>query len=337
MNINHLFRILSSLPGWRTNRKIIVIESDDWGSIRMPSRLVYEKLLRAGLNLNGGDGLRYSLYDSLENQSDLENLYQVLYAFRDFNDTPAVFTANSVVANPDFEKIKENGFQQYYYEPFTETLKKYYGNDTTFKLWQEGINNRVFRPQFHGREHLNVSAWMKALMAGEREVLLAFDENMWAFVPKQRSIRELQYEAAFQLVELADLKIQEEIIADGLDLFERIFNYKAEYFVPPNGVISNYLNAICKKKGIKYRSVEKLQHEEIGYGRSKKVLHYLGQKDRLSIRYIVRNCLFEPNLQGKDWVDSCLNDIKASFCMNKPAIISTHRVNYIGVHNVSNS
>ena len=25
-----------NIPGWTTNRKIIVIESDDWGSIRMP-------------------------------------------------------------------------------------------------------------------------------------------------------------------------------------------------------------------------------------------------------------------------------------------------------------
>jgi len=32
---------LVNIPGWRTNRKIVVIESDDWGSVRMPSREVY--------------------------------------------------------------------------------------------------------------------------------------------------------------------------------------------------------------------------------------------------------------------------------------------------------
>ena len=30
--------------GWNSNRKIVVIESDDWGSIRMPSRKIYEYL-----------------------------------------------------------------------------------------------------------------------------------------------------------------------------------------------------------------------------------------------------------------------------------------------------
>ena len=33
-------RNLSNLPGWRTKRHIIVIESDDWGSIRMSSKEV---------------------------------------------------------------------------------------------------------------------------------------------------------------------------------------------------------------------------------------------------------------------------------------------------------
>ena len=37
---------LLNILGWRTKRHIVVIESDDWGSIRMPSKKVYDKLLR---------------------------------------------------------------------------------------------------------------------------------------------------------------------------------------------------------------------------------------------------------------------------------------------------
>jgi hypothetical protein len=33
---------------------------------------------------------------------------------------------------------------------------------------------------------------------------------------------------------------------------------------------------------------------------------------------------------GRDWVDSCLFDISTAFRWHKPAIISSHRVNYIG-------
>ena len=43
---------LLNIPGWRTKRKIVVIESDDWGSIRMPSRDIYEKLLAEGYRVD---------------------------------------------------------------------------------------------------------------------------------------------------------------------------------------------------------------------------------------------------------------------------------------------
>ena len=34
---------LYNMFGWRTKRHLVVIESDDWGTIRMPSREVYEE------------------------------------------------------------------------------------------------------------------------------------------------------------------------------------------------------------------------------------------------------------------------------------------------------
>ncbi len=74
-----LRKFIKYFPGWKTDRYILVIESDDWGSIRMPSRNAYERLLKLGLNLNGGDGLRYCLYDTIERSSDLELLYEVFF------------------------------------------------------------------------------------------------------------------------------------------------------------------------------------------------------------------------------------------------------------------
>ena len=38
-----------NLRGWKTNRKIVVIESDDWGSIRMASLKSYTNLLKIGI------------------------------------------------------------------------------------------------------------------------------------------------------------------------------------------------------------------------------------------------------------------------------------------------
>jgi hypothetical protein len=94
---------LSNLPGWRTNRKIIVFESDDWGSIRMPSRETYESLRKAGIDIETGDNFRFNKYDSLATPRDLELLFETLSKVKDKTGRTAVFTPVSIVANPDFD------------------------------------------------------------------------------------------------------------------------------------------------------------------------------------------------------------------------------------------
>ena len=46
---------------------------------------------------------------------------------------------------------------------------------------------------------------------------------------------------------------------------------------------------------------------------------------------MVRNCEFEPSSNPDvDWVDKCLSDIRMAFQWGKPAVISAHRVNFVG-------
>lgn len=66
--------------GWNSKRKLVVIESDDWGSIRMPSRKVYECLLKEGLEV---DNSYFDKYDSLESAEDLMALFDVLSSVKD--------------------------------------------------------------------------------------------------------------------------------------------------------------------------------------------------------------------------------------------------------------
>lgn len=329
-------RYLSNIPGWRTNRKIIVFESDDWGSVRMPSKNAFTNLKNTGIDLESNDYLRYNLNDTLASRKDLENLFELLDSYKDYKANSCVFTALSVVANPDFKKIKENNFVSYYYEPFTETLNRYYPGEKVFDLWKKGIEKKIFIPQFHGREHLNVINWLKALRTNHRATILAFNEGMWAFVPDKHN-GFVENQAAFQLTSKKDIDIQRKILIEGLDLFEDIFGYRAEYFVPPNGPFNNSLNNTLFENGIKYRSTSKIQNESIDFNQTRKVINWLGKKDKSGIFYITRNCFFEPSQQGKDWIDNCLHNIDIAFRCKKPAIISTHRVNYIGVLNPKNA
>ena len=242
--INKLRSNLSNLPGWRSNRKIVVFESDDWGSIRMPSLEAFDTLQVKGVNVSKGDSLRYNQNDTLATKADLTALYEVLSTVKDKGHRSAMFTAVSLVANPDFDKIKASDFTEYFYEPFTETLKRYNREDA-FALWQEGVRENLFIPQFHGREHLNVQAWMRALKSGDEHTHLAFDQQMWAF-----SRNGIAYQPAFDLEFPEDLNYQKSVVSDGLQLFEKLHGYKATFFVPPNGPFNGKLEEVCSQSGI---------------------------------------------------------------------------------------
>jgi hypothetical protein len=169
---------------------------------------------------------------------------------------------------------------------------------------------------------------MRALKNNDKDTLRAFDQGVWGFNNKHPL--HISYQAAFDLELTDDLATQEEIIRDGLQLFEKIHGFKAEFFVPPNGPFNNSLEKVAAEHGIRFMSAAKIQREVLGAGKTRKVLHWLGQRNKYGQRYITRNCFFEPSDPAKDWVDACLAEIAIAFRWRKPAVISSHRVNYIG-------
>jgi len=327
---------LANLAGWRSKRKIVVIESDDWGSIRMPTKKAFEFLKNSGVDVITGDHLRFNSYDNLATVEDLSALFDVLFSIKDKNGNAAVFTPLSLLANPDFDRIRSSSFSEYFYEPFTDTLKRFPGCRNSYTLWKEGIKERLFVPEFHGREHLNVSAWMKALRRGDKATLLAFEQGSWGFNNEDEHPLKISYLAAFDSEGEEEIGFHKYVLSDGLQLFEKLMGYPATYFVPPNGIFSKELLPEIADKGIKYVFTHKFQREKPGTGKGSYTLHYLGQKNKSGLRYITRNCIFEPSYKSKDWVDSCMKEISIAFKWHKPAIISSHRVNYTGSLNQNN-
>ncbi len=327
---------LSNLPGWSTKRKLVVFESDDWGSARMPSKEVFNILLSHNINPINDDEARYLQNDGLASEKDLSCLFETLSGFKDINDNNPIFTAFTLVTNPDFNKIRNNNFMEYYYERFTDTLKKYPDHARSFELWKEGITRKIFIPEFHGREHLNVTSWLRALQSNNRDTVIAFENGVYGITPKN-PINNITYQSAFNIENISEIPFLQNVIRDGLNLFEELFGYKASVFVPTNGWFNNYLENELFNSGVKFIGVSKIQKEPIGDGKIKRIYHYLGQKNKFNQIYLTRNCFFEPSSNWKsDWINACLQDINISFRWNKPAVISTHRVNYIGFINPEN-
>ena len=314
--------------GWRKNRRIVVIESDDWGSIRMSSRATYKSLLQAGQILNKDP---YNRYDALASEDDLSLLFEVLSSFRDKNGNPPVITANTVVANPDFDLIRQNDFQVYYYEKFTETLKRYPRHSRSFSLWREGMANCVFYPQFHGREHVNVRLWMDALRNRSKHILQAFDHRLYGVIMKNPVGKRKNFMAALDYETNEQKEQLYEILEDGVRIFEDIFKFRSKSFIAPCYVWSSDLEPFLNTIGVSFFQGIPFQYQPSLTHQFKRQYHYTGQRNRCGQIFLVRNCFFEPSLyEGIDWVDECLKRIKIAFRWSKPAIIGSHRLNFIG-------
>lgn len=307
--------------------KYIIFESDDWGSIRMSTSEARKELIKQKFPLDEIGSEFYNEFDCVESMDDLTALFEVLSKHKDCAGNHPIFTPLHLVTNPDFEKIKENNYNQYFYETIDKTYERF-NRGQVLETVQQGISSDLYHPEFHGREHLNVPVWMRALLSQDPDTLTAFNYGIWGFI--NRNKHGVYYQAAYDLENPNDIPQYIEIVNDGLELFERLFHYKAKYFVPPNGPFTNALLKTLADRGIRLIASDLIQREPIGYGKIKRNIRFTGMKNRLGQRFIKRNCFFEPSNPQKNWVDSCLQDIERAFLYKKPAIISTHRVNYVG-------
>lgn len=321
-----LLQQTTNIRGWRTNRKLLVIESDDWGSIRMPSKEVFEIFEKKGYALNRSI---YNRFDSLESEDDLAFLFETLHHFKDKNSNPLIFTANCVVANPDFDKIKSSGFEKYSYELVSETFKKYASHNKCVDLWKEGIYGKVFLPQFHGREHLNIKRWMNEIRKPKSTSRFCFDHQttyIGGNQPDYNFMEALDFDNVNELPELLDITV------DGLTLFRQVFGFNSKSFISPCYTWHSAIEPALKENGVDYiqGGIFQIQPPRIN-NKYKKKYHYMGEQSLNGQLYLIRNCFFEPTTNPTiDSVGQCINQIANAFRWKKPAIISSHRINYIG-------
>lgn len=319
--------------GWKTKKKYVIIESDDWGTIRTPSKAVLDNLKKRNYPV---EDCLFTSNDSLERDQDLIALFEVLSSVKDRNGNPAVVTANNIVANPDFEKIKKCNFESYHYELFTDTLQKYPESSNVFKLYKEGLENALFLPQFHGREHLNVNRWMKALQDNNSDIRYGFELEMFTFNYKKNLGSKDGFLDAYGVWNHEEKNILDPIIIDGLTIFKDLWGYGSETVIAPCYVWHPETEAVFSKMGVKCIQGMFVQNfanwEKQKYDRK---YHFLGQKNKkIDLKYLVRNVVFEPSSNlAIDWTNKCMKEIEIAFKWNKPAIISSHRVNFIGTIN----
>ena len=322
---------ISNAQGWRTNRKIIVIESDDWGSIRIPDKGSLDFLYSKGFNI---EKCPYVMNDSLESNEDLKTLFE----FIESRKKQPIITANFLTANPNFEKIKDSNFTKYFSESLEVTLNDYPNHDNVKNLYFQGISKKYFVAQLHGREHLNISQWMSDLNLGNKETHEAFERKVFGISAHIVNVKRNSYQAAFGR-QNCDFNVNHnQVIKEAFFDFEKLFGYRSKTFIAPNYTWGDELEKTTADLGITHLQGGRAQLIPVQSCNKLQIRrNFLGKKNKYGQKYLIRNVSFEPFMSNtNDCVNKALSEIRNAFFWNKPAIISMHRVNFIGSINKNN-
>lgn len=311
--------------------KIVVFESDDWGKgisgteffQKMSENFSVEEFV---IPLTYKKDLKW-MRNSLETIEDLEMLFSTLEKHKDSRGRHPVFTANIVLTNPDFKKIKDSNFDEYFYKlPNKELLNK----------WKEGMARGLFYPQYHGLTHFNHARWLEILREDGKDSLTrrAFDLNIvWA---PEKSLNGEKISLKGEYVDMfttpstaISYEKQFDIAGRGVELFQGIFGYKPESTIAPYHIWDEMTERVWNDLSIQYIQTGGYKNNALDSdGNYIKIKHFLGQKNKFGQVYLVRNCLFEPfGERNGNWKDA-FREISYYFNKDIPVVIETHRGNF---------
>ncbi len=320
-----------NVRGWRSPCPRVAFAVDDYAAVRVASRSAWSALHDSELDVSRP----MDRLDAVETREDLEALYEVLGSVADSRGRPAVFTAYALSANPDFDAILLHG-ERYQHESVDQTFARLAAEqpqayEGAWAAWRHGMDAGLIRPQFHGREHFNVELIECKLKRRSPDLLANLENRSMAGLGKEPIMPGVGFTDAFGLNDPSSLPRHRAILAEGLDLFEQVWGFRSATFTPPAMKLHPSLFEVAERGGV--RSIDKPLRfrRELGNGRYRKELNRSGQQRGQSHVTVVRNVVFEPcRDMGFEPVSRALQQISAAFFWGRPAIISSHRVNFGG-------
>lgn len=316
-----LFAGQSSMVDWREIRSV-AIHSDDWGLCGfLPESLI---LNEAQFELlNPGNFPSVYMTSTLEDSTDVAELSSVLSKYLDVDNNPAVFQANyitsSLQSTPDrWLEYDIPEFHPAYQRP---------------GMWDEvssAIEAGVWVPELHGTWHYN-PLQMKSSVTGNSQLeelnnagVLLFPECM----------------TAYELGPGADRTVIEQDLERSISKFHDFFGTLPKSIIAPDYVWSRNDENLWKDLGL---CAVQAKREQRRPNQNKHIRHIVKIFERGFRRitekrlcYIERNCRLEP-VQHQDpeaIVSTCYDDVLKSWTLGQPAVVETHRINFVSTDSV---
>lgn len=305
-------------PDWQSYPAVI-IESDDWGACeRAPTRAAWRQLKKRRLLGSGpfDDG-------TLESAADIRWLENLLGAWCDAEGLPAVLTAFSCVANPDYRAIAAAGFQRYCDRGIGCGLPSGWRRPGLGDAWTAAMRAGTFHPEFHTRlHHTHAGAWLERLRAADARARRLFEQHI--------------YFQGKHLPEYQDMdpRAQHEWIAGGVGYFREWTGR------PPTAAVTSDATPVTeilwRANGIRtscLRNFRNARGEVVVYPNkpwnNQSPYTPMGGWNPVSdMVYLRRNVDFECAWKVGD-IGRVVDLIRRQWDTNEPAVLNCHRVNFV--------
>jgi hypothetical protein len=312
LNLARSFRLTN---GYRFDRPLLLLQSDDWGRVGLRDNETVEGLRREGLPL--GERV-YDLY-GFESAEDVAALAQLLKRHRDRMGRPACITMNFIMANLDFGKMASEQLRQIHLIPLCDGLPEGWQRPGLFDSYREGAEAGVFYPALHGLTHFCRPAIERELTSGSERVELLM--RLWRVgvpyiywrmpwvgyeywgperAPKERFLSASE---------------QDEIIGSAIGNFVRLFSQ-----LPRSACAPGYRANHDTHRAWAHYGVRVAQN---GPG-SANPPHL----DSNGLLHLYRTLDFEPALHPELSIEDAVRSISESFATGMPAVISVHSINF---------
>lgn len=314
LNYGSWFRKRRAHQGYRFDRPLLLIHSDDWGRVGVRDWEAFDQLCAAGVPLGNNP---YDFY-SLESPEDVAALQELLVRHRDSAGRSPRVVMNFVTANLDFPRMAEADFRQVFLRSVQDGFPGGWKRPGLIESYLSGIALGVFHPGLHGTSHFCPVAVKRALAVnGKRAELL---KTLWrAETPYIFHLMPwIGYEYWDGELPSDDRQLdaakQTELIRMGYENFVQLFGA-----APLSACAPGYRSDWNTRKAWRAVGINVAQN---GPGRLR--LPCFSEEGVLNL---YRNINFEPATDKEFSVESALRAAGQCFERGAPAIVSMHSIN----------
>jgi hypothetical protein len=313
---------------WR-RLKVVVLESDDWGLCAWsPDEQAY-RVLTDTPAFRSPAGRVYGR-STLESAGDVQRLVQTLLEFRGGDGFPPVWQANTVMAAPDYARLEPPLFQ-------TAALPVLMLPESPPRwerpgLWSEVLSaceSGVWWPELHGFHHLPEQAWLTALRRNQADALRAFEHQS----PVCEAV-----EASGEFDASEPDEVKRNNLRRAIETFTRMFGRAPSSFCAPDYRWDDRFEAEAAKLGVTLWQgrAERIRPSFPGVRRLLRRLTWRATSGERF--YMPPRIAFEPRGGPGSQADSghgarvgaaaAHTRAHAAWSAGRPAVVSTHRLNY---------